>query len=522
VVLLRHKLKSLNNQSDHSGNSHFSKLYSSIEFADFLSRQTDLKQIIELVAHQATLIVPADISLIMMMNPRTRETMKTIYSQRGAKFEGDLHFLHTNICGWVIKNKRAYFSENIQTENHFQKEILKKLPFSAAICVPFRSENIIFGTLLLLNRETSSCFTQDDLHFIEDFCIIVSPYMRNIQKIQDFFEESPSKEAVLNKYRLLGLLGRSSKFMDLVGAIEAASRCDVRVLLEGESGTGKERIAQAIHKLSDRCPKNFVAVDCGAIPPNLMESELFGHIKGAFTGATTPRKGLFEEADGGTLFLDEVSNLPLELQIKLLRVLQEGKIRPVGGNQINQVDVRVISASSSSLIKLVETKKFREDLFYRLHVFPIVIPSLDDRREDIPILAYAFLRKFANQQKKLVKIFHESMIDLMKARHWPGNIRELENFVERLVTLSSPESLIIEPELLPNAYKQELEQIKISNLIPRSGISMVDRIEEFEKELIENTLMENNWNQSKTARYLQVSEQTIRYKMRKYHIEKNA
>ena len=202
-------------------------------------------------------------------------------------------------------------------------------------------------------------------------------------------------------------------------------------------------LARAIHTFSARNNKPFVAIDCGAIPLNLVESELFGHVKGAFTGATTDRKGLFAEADSGTLFIDEIASLPIDMQAKLMRVLQEGEIRPIGSNSTHKVDVRVIAAGSTSIRQLVDAGQLREDLYYRLHVYPIPVPSLRERQRDIPILANHFLSKFAGQQGKRAQAFHEEITDFMRIRPWPGNIRELENFVERLVTLCPPNMEIV-------------------------------------------------------------------------------
>lgn len=308
-------------------------------------------------------------------------------------------------------------------------------------------------------------------------------------------------------------------FIELLKAVEAAARCDVRVLLEGESGTGKELIAHAIHQFSGRNDYPFIAVDFGAIPANLLESELFGHIKGAFTGAVTERKGLFEECNQGTLFMDEISNLPLELQAKLMRVLQAGEIRPVGSNKTCKVDVRIISANSIPLHELVAKQQFRKDLFYRLHVYPIAVPSLEERQEDIPLLANHFLRKFASQQDKQVEAYHEEILDFMKLRRWSGNIRELENFVERLVTLAAGKKLL-DRKILPKDLRNELNTLHSTQYDPALRKSLNERLSEYEEELIREELIANKWNQSRAARMLRISEQTLRYKMAKLGIIK--
>ncbi|MCZ6820212.1 MAG: sigma-54 dependent transcriptional regulator, partial [Calditrichaeota bacterium] len=342
------------------------------------------------------------------------------------------------------------------------------------------------------------------------------------QKIQEYFEAPLPATALLGKYEPLGLLGKSHSFVVLLQSIESAARCDVRVLLQGGSGTGKELIAKAIHKFSVRSNRPFVAIDCGAIPAHLLESELFGHVKGAFTGAITDRKGLFQEADHGTLVMDEIANLPLDMQTKLMRVLPERELRPLGSNKPRKIDVRIITATSSWLKDLVQEKKFREDLFYRIYVYPIQVPSLSDRCDDIPLLANHFLRKFAAQQKKQTEAIRADVLDFMRERNWDGNVRELENFVERLVAFASQNSKIIGRELLPDDLREEMRQVKFvydDSQVPKS---LTEKLAEYEEDLVRDALKAHNWNQSRAARALKIPVQTIRYKMNKLGIEKES
>jgi len=494
------------------------KIESLIDLATLLNQQVDYQEILRLVTHHASTLLEADIALIMMINPQTNETVKTIYSLGNASDEKIYQFIHNNISGWVIKNSSSLLSPAIREDKRFNKTIFKNAQIESVLCVPLWTEGLIIGTIMLLNQTKDREFSNDHLVYLEKYANIVTPFLRNVQKIQQFFLSVLSDDSLLNKYAALGLLGKSQKFIQLLKSIDSAAQSDVRVLLEGQSGTGKELIARAIHNLSSRNSEQYFALDCGTMPSNLIESELFGHVKGAFTGATTDRKGLISEADGGTLFLDEISSLPLELQGKLLRLLQEGEIRPLGSNKIVKVNVRIISASSSSLRDLVQKKEFREDLFYRLHVYPIVVPSLDQRSEDIPLLMNHFLQNFVKQQKKQAERFHKKLIYFCEHREWAGNIRELENFVERLVTLASGEQKIIDIEILPEEFGEELEEtIASSNQIDES-FSLNAKVAELEKKLIHRTLLEFDWNQSKTARKLNISEQTIRYKINKYGI----
>ncbi|EFK96777.1 transcriptional regulator, NifA subfamily, Fis Family [sediment metagenome] len=496
-----------------------SKLESIIELAQILSQQNDYDEVLRLVVEKASQLIISDSALIMMINPKTRDTVKTIYKVKNSDAEQN-QFLHINISGWVILNSSPLFSKDIKSDNRFRKKLFEKSNVKSALCVPIKVENVIIGTLLLLKNEGSDTFTESDLSLLEKYSAIVSPFLHCSQSIAQYFISPLPKQVLLSKYATFGMLGKSKKFIELLQAIDAAARCDVRILLEGESGTGKELVARAVHKLSSRSEHKFVAIDCGAIQPNLVESELFGHIRGAYTGALIDRKGLLEEANGGTLFMDEINNLPVDMQSKLLRTLQDEEIRPVGSNKIRKVNVRIITASSSSLWKLVADKKFREDLYYRLNVYPIFVPSLSERIEDVLMLAEHFLRIFSIQQEKVIEGFSEEVLDFIKQRSWPGNIRELENFIERLVTLTTKKQKIIDKKLLPAELQRELKKLKknFTEMPPTKSLS--ESLSDYEEELIRNTLNNCKWNQSKAARLLKISEHDIRYKMKKLKIMK--
>jgi transcriptional regulator with PAS, ATPase and Fis domain len=276
------------------------------------------------------------------------------------------------------------------------------------------------------------------------------------------------------------------------------------VLIAGESGTGKELVARAIHFNSPRSSKPYVAVDCGSLAETLLESELFGHVRGAFTGAVTNKKGLFEEADNGTCFLDEVGDISLAMQAKLLRVIQEHEIKRVGGTETTKIDVRIIAATNKNLEELVAEKKFREDLFYRLNVVSIHLPPLRERLDDIPFLADHFLRKYAAENEKPVSRISAEVLDLLLRYQWPGNVRELENVIERAVTLS-PHSLIL-PEDLPRRLRVEPSEISATSL--PSQVSLT----ELEKIYIKKVLEETGGNKKRAADILGIDRRTL-YRM---------
>jgi len=301
--------------------------------------------------------------------------------------------------------------------------------------------------------------------------------------------------------------------------VELVSVTDSTVLIEGESGTGKELVARAIHFSGRRAKHPFIAVNCGALPEPLLESELFGHLKGSFTGAIRDKKGLFEEADGGTLLLDEIGDMPSPIQVKLLRVLQEGEIRRVGGNSNISVDVRIIASTNRKLSALVEEGEFREDLFYRLNVIPITIPPLRERREDIIPLINHFVEVYRAKLKKDVQGFSPEALEILLNHDWPGNIRELENVVERAMTLGS-HTLISSSDLTKIFY---LGEAPSKSTEPESDDFNLHKAHEMlEREYILKALKKNDWNQSQAAKGLGIDRSSLWRKMKEYGIKETS
>lgn len=496
------------------------RLYTLIDLASLLGQQSDFKEILRLITVKATYMIGSDTTLVMMLNPKTRQTIKTVFSVEIEASEKKYNFLHTFISGWVIKNNASFITPNIKTDSRFQRKTFRDSNIESVVCIPLRIEASIIGTLLFLNKNNNKSFSGDDLKLLEKLADIVSPFLYNAQKIRQFFDTPLPEKTLLKKYEAFGLLGKSEKFVELLRSVEMTAHNTVRILLEGGSGTGKEGVARSIHQISLRSKNKFLTIDCAAISANVIESELFGHVRGAFTGANTNRNGLLKEADGGTLFIDEINNLPVEIQARFLRFLQEGEIRPVGSNRVHKVDVRIISASSIRLNELVEKQQFREDLFYRLNVYPITIPSLDERRDDIPVLVNHFLKKFSKQQNKQAELFNTVLLDFLKQRIWPGNIRELENFVERMVTMAPRDMHIIDDSVLPAEFQTELKNIKGGNHSINIHRPLNESMLEYEEKLIRRVLNDCEWNQSKAAQILKISEHGIRYRMQKLGITK--
>jgi two-component system, NtrC family, response regulator PilR len=326
------------------------------------------------------------------------------------------------------------------------------------------------------------------------------------------------KRALGSTHQFANIVGRSDKMLDIFKLIEQIARTDSTVLVTGESGTGKEWVARAIHFYSLRRDRPFVALNCGALPETLLESELFGHMKGAFTGASANKKGLIEAAEKGTLFLDEIGEMTPMMQVKLLRVLQERKFRRLGGVEELEGAMRVIAATNQDLTRMVADGKFREDLFYRINVIPIPLPPLREREEDIPLLAEYFLTKYRDHMGKDIHGLSQETMDLLEAYEWPGNIRELENVIERAVALEKSQTIL--PESLPeHIFRRTPKGTAGVGLLPESGFNLEEHVEGLEKEYITQALVRAGGVQVKAAELLGMTFRSFRYYAKKYNLK---
>ncbi len=326
------------------------------------------------------------------------------------------------------------------------------------------------------------------------------------------------RQEVEERYKFWNLIGKSPKMQRVYELVEKVSQTKANVLITGESGTGKELVAKAIHYNSPRKTRSFVTLNCGAIPENLLESELFGHMKGSFTGAIANKRGLLEMAEGGTLFMDEIGELPLPLQVKLLRVIQEREFKRVGGTEDMKVDVRIISASNQDLGQKVVHGGFREDLFYRLNVIQIKLPRLRERKEDIPLLVNHFVRKYSAETGKEIEGISPEALELLLGYDFPGNVRELENIIERSITLE------ISPIITERLVRSYLNERTISRGIPPSleipeeGIDLNKVVEDLEKAFILKALEQTGGVKKKAAKLLGMNFRAMRYKLAKYEL----
>ncbi|MCP5463922.1 MAG: sigma-54-dependent Fis family transcriptional regulator [Deltaproteobacteria bacterium] len=325
---------------------------------------------------------------------------------------------------------------------------------------------------------------------------------------------------VKDKYNFENIVGCSDALRDVFKMVERVAETDSNVLILGESGTGKELIARAIHFNSPRQNKPLIPINCGAIPENLLETELFGYVKGAFTGASHSQVGKFEVANGGTIFLDEIGDMSLKLQVKLLRVLQEKQFEPVGSTKTIRADVRVIAATHQNLEELVAKGEFREDLFYRLNVIPITVPSLRDRISDVPLLVDHFIKKFTQANQLATPDINDEVMNALMSYKWPGNVRELENTIERLVVLRPGQHVRLSD--LPDKFSEMTNSffIKSGFSFPESGISLKHVVEDFENTLICKALDKTGWNKNQAANLLKLNRTTLVEKIKKKKLSK--
>lgn len=330
------------------------------------------------------------------------------------------------------------------------------------------------------------------------------------------------RKELQGKYGFHNIIGKSKKMLEIYRVIAKVATTDSTVLINGQSGTGKELIARAVHFNSPRRDKQFVPVDCAVLSENLLESELFGHVKGSFTGAITTKPGLFEVADGGTVFLDEVGNISLSIQAKLLRVLQEGEFTPVGGTKAKKVDIRLIAATNKDLEKMIKEGTFREDLYYRLNIVPIYLPPLKERQEDIPMLAMHFLREYADETGKAVRGFTSEAIEKLIIYAWPGNVRELENVIERTLVMIDEEMVRPEHIILPGQKEKESS----SDYVPMTSedLKKIKKrlrekvVEDIERTFVLNALERHDWNVTRASEEVGMLRTNFQALMRKFNL----
>ena len=345
---------------------------------------------------------------------------------------------------------------------------------------------------------------------VEELKVVVQKALEKTELVE---ENVYLRRELEQKYRFSNIIGRSRPMHQIFSLIERIARTVSTVLLEGESGTGKELIARAIHYESPRSSRRFLSVNCGALPENLLESELFGHVRGAFTGAVRDKKGLFKEADGGTLFLDEIGEMTPSMQVKLLNALQDKRIRKVGGNQEEPVDTRIIAATNQDLQEQIAEGEFREDLYYRINVIPVRLPPLRQRREDIPLLVDYFIKKYSKEMEvEECRISVEAM-KILEGFRWPGNVRELENVIERALALATGDTITVDD--IPEYLVRPTADLADSMSLPQEGMQLEAHLDEIRKKLMAEALERTSGVQTQAAELVGMSFRSFRYYAKK-------
>jgi Nif-specific regulatory protein len=488
------------------------------EASTLLDEAADLRVVVNPILNALARHMDVEYATLTVLNRRTSEILVheavglTDDQRQRARYR-----LGEGITGRVVQTGAPVVVPSIASEPRFLNRIKSgddRASEMAFVCVPVRLGNETIGALSVERPY------RDKLSFDEDIRVlsILASLIAHAVRLRQFQEEEEALVAenqrlqreLADRYRPDNIIGKSREMAPVYEMIEQVAGSDATVLIRGESGTGKELIAQAVHYGSKRAEEPFVRVNCAALPEGLIESELFGHEKGAFSGAVQQRAGRFERAEGGTIFLDEIGDLTPAVQVRLLRVLQEREFERVGGTKVMTADVRVVAATNRPLEKDMEEGRFRADLFYRLNVFPIHVPPLRERRTDIILLADHFIEKYSARHGKEIVRLSTPAIDLLMAYHWPGNVRELENAMERAVLMA--DSDVIHARLLPPSLQMARPEEA------RSG-PLESQLEALEKELIVDALKVSQGNRAAAARILGVTERVMGLRVQKYGLE---
>ena len=458
---------------------------------------------------------------ISLLNRQTGEIfIEAAYGLSDHQQKRGKYQLGEGIIGKVVQTGRPMVIPNISEEPKFldktgAREDLRKKDISF-ICVPIKIGKDIIGTLSADRLFAEDISLDEDVRLLTIIASMIAQAVKLRRSIQEerqrlLEENTRLQEELKDKFRPSNIIGSSNNMQEVFDLIAQVSGSDATVLIRGESGTGKELVAHAIHYNSKRSEYPFIKVNCAALPETVIESELFGHEKGAFTSAVQARKGRFELANNGTIFLDEIGDLSPTIQVKLLRVLQEREFERVGGNETLHINVRIIAATNRDLERLLEDGKFREDLYYRLNVFPIHIPPLRHRKSDIMLLADHFVEKYSKKNGKKIKRISTPAINLLMSYHWPGNVRELENCIERAVLLST-DGVIHGHQLPPSLQSAESTDTGLHS-------TLQEALDNVEREILLDALKSLKGNMAKTAKYLGITERIMGLRIKKYNID---
>ncbi|MDR2403164.1 MAG: sigma 54-interacting transcriptional regulator [Spirochaetaceae bacterium] len=465
------------------------------------SNYTDVRELLTRILDSATRLCEGEASSLLLVNRKNGELyFELALGIKGVEVKKYIIKSGEGIAGWVALHNKSIIVNDVENDKRHLTAISREIgyPVETMIAVPMRIKDECLGVIELINKKNKRYFSQDDLEWLEIFAnqaALTIQNVRSFERARDEIQLLQEQLTVDQGYHTL--IAKSSLMLEKLELIDRLAKTDSSVLITGESGVGKELFAEQIHLRSPRSQAPFVRVNCAALPEGLLESELFGHVKGAFTSALATRRGRFEAADGGTIFLDEIGDLSLALQAKLLRVIQQKTFEKVGSDVSVTVDVRILAATNKNIENMVERGAFRNDLYYRLNVLPVYIPPLRQRPEDIPELAAFFLKKCMRKVNKQFEGFSDQAMEALLSYSWPGNVRELENCVERACVIGQNHR--IQPEdlfLKQNGVSSPEEELGSRNLKRAMNI--------FKAHFIKKVLEENKWNQTETAKVLDI------------------
>jgi transcriptional regulator with GAF, ATPase, and Fis domain len=471
----------------------YTKLY---EFSERLIHQRDLGELLEALMDAVIGITNADKGFLVLLEADTID-VKVARNLNRENIADAVSQLSDSIIAKVVRSRKPVIVSDAMRDDEFSAaKSVMQLKVSSVICVPLLDRGRLLGLIYVGNDSIRDLFQQDTLRILTVFASQASLIVANALLLNELRIDNKRLSERLEQYRFGEIVGTSPPMQQVFRKVEKIAVTDISVLITGETGTGKELIAREIHNRSPRAGKPFVTINCGAIPENLLESELFGHVKGAFTGAVANKQGKFQAADGGTLFLDEIGEMPIELQVKILRALQERVVYRVGDTRPETCDIRILAATNRDLDKEIAAGRFREDLYYRLNVVNVELPPLRQRGEDVLVIARYLLSRYAREYDVKVKGLSPNAAVAIRKHAWPGNIRELENRIKKAIVLS--ESSVIGPDDL-GLTGDVLPQI----------LTLAEAKDKFQREYINEILALNNGNRTKTARDLGVDPRTV-------------
>lgn len=484
----------------------FNALY---EITRTINSILDPSELLEKVLEIAMMHLSAERGFVMLADQNAERGYTVVaFKNFNSQQAGNEFAASSSVVKQVLESGEPVLTFDAMSDERFESSVsIMAQKILSIICIPLRTGERITGAVYLDSSKSRKAFTEEALKFLTIFGNLSAIAIENAQRYAALQKENVRlKSEVTTPQLFSNIIGSSEKWMRALEIVRRVLDVDVAVLITGESGTGKELVARAIHDNGIRKGKPFVVVNASALPENLIESELFGYVKGSFTGAHADKTGLVEVANGGTLFLDEIGELPLSLQGKILRLLQEKEYRRVGDTKNNVADIRVIAATNKDLEAEVKAGKFREDLYFRLNVIGIHLPPLRERRDDIPLLAKYFLKRAAENYKRPVESIHPDAMQLLLANQWKGNVREFQNAIERAVVLCRGTQLTKEDFVFG---------AEDSSALQKHSMTLAD----FERQIIEATLKEMNGNRTRTAERLGVSLRWLQYRLKEWGSE---